>query len=171
MDIFKSITDLFKMDEFQDEQNEDMIENNEEADYDFHYEYKKGNKISQKETLEERNKSKLAYEFLYSYYSSNKDNFDIKNKDNNTTILAKNKREGIVSIKGEETHIYIPTRIAREILRLNNFPQIDSYKIEWKENGFTKCENNRYDKSNLELGRHFHFVYVDINKEKNNVSQ
>lgn len=126
---------------------------------------------SEIEQQEERNKSKMAYEFLYSYYSSNKDNFDIKNKDNNTTILAKNKREGIVSIKGDETHIYIPTRIAREILRLNNFPQIDSYKIEWKENGYTKCESNRYDKSNLELGRHFHFVYVDINKEKNNVSQ
>ena len=116
---------------------------------------------SEIEQQNKRNKSKLAYEFMYSYYKANKSKFDIKNKRGDVISNAqeKNSREGIVLIEQNRVDLYVPISTARRILKINNFPQIGTYQVEWRDNGYTKCETGRCDKSNSELGRHYHFVY------------
>lgn len=114
----------------------------------------------EEEQYQERDKGRLAYEFIYSYYMANKNKFDIKFKDLNNEIKAsKLPREGKSIEEGKDVNLYISCSIVKKILNNNSFPQLDSYKKEWKDKGYTKCEKNRYDKSNTELGRHFHFVY------------
>ena len=66
--------------------------------------------------------------------------------------------------KDSEINLYIPIDKVKKLLNDNNFTQIDNYKKVWKEKGYIKHENGRYDKSNSEMGRHFHFVYKLIEK-------
>ena len=121
---------------------------------------------SEIEQQNKRNRSKLAYEFMYNYYKANKSRFDIREKRGDVISLAESTREGIALLEEDRVDLYIPITTARRILKINSFPQITNYQVEWKENGYTKCENGRYDKSNTELGRHYHFVYEFSDKTK-----
>ena len=124
----------------------------------------------EKEQQLERNKSKMAYDFILTYFFANKNKFDIKIKNGEFISKSTLPREGIAMFKDGVLDLCVPISTARQILNNNSFPQLDTYKKQWKEKGLTKCENSRTEMSNPELGRHFHFVYKDINLEAiNNV--
>ena len=124
----------------------------------------------EKEQQLERNKSKMAYDFILTYFFANKNKFDIKIKNGEFISKSTLPREGIAMFKDGVLDLCVPISTARQILNNNSYPQIDTYKKQWKEKGLTKCENSRTEMSNPELGRHFHFVYKDINLEAiNNV--
>lgn len=121
------------------------------------------------EQQNKRNRGKLAYDFIYNFYKNNKNSFDIKHKRGEIISQAQTDRIGIALTDIDRVDLYIPTQKARQILKNNDFPQITSYQIEWKENGYIKCENGRYDKSNSELGRHYHFVYEFQNTDEGEI--
>lgn len=124
---------------------------------------------SEIEQQNKRNKSKLAYEFMYSYYQANKNKFDIKQKRGDYISQTRERREGIALLDELRVDLYVPVSTAKRILKANGFPQIGTYQAEWRDNGYTKCENGRFDKSNSELGRHYHFVYEFENTENGGV--
>lgn len=122
---------------------------------------------SESENQLERNKAKNAYDFIYSYYKNNTNKFDIKIKNSDVIQKVDSGREGIVMYCKDKTiHISIQNNILRNILVQNNFTQLDNYKVKWKNLGYIQCENNRYDMSNVEIGRHFHFVYKNLDDKE-----
>ena len=115
----------------------------------------------EEEQQRERNKSTLSYECIYEYFKNNEKKFDVfQGNKGFVKSLATGNRDGIANYKSKkELHLYITISKVKEILKENNFFQLNSYKVKWKEKGYIMCEKNRYDMSNPEVGRHFHFVY------------
>ena len=121
---------------------------------------------SEEQQALERNKAEDSYSFILSYFNGHKNEFDIYYKDEHCKpcFATVSPKIGKAIYKDSEINLYIPIDKVKKLLNDNNFTQIDNYKKVWKEKGYIKHENGRYDKSNSEMGRHFHFVYKLIEK-------
>lgn len=106
-----------------------------------------------------RDKVKLSYDTIIHWYETNLTHFTIK-KDKQIIQNALCELYGQVRKNQNETHLYISTKKVDDVLKQNNLQQLTNYKKGWKERGYTKCEDGRYDVSepSIMTGRCFHFV-------------
>ena len=124
--------------------------------------------INENKNMEDRDKPKLAYDYIKQFFIENCNSFNVitENAQRSKNGDFFRKGYGVAALRNDILHLYISTQNTDKILNEAGFNQVSNYKKVWKEKGWTMCAEGRYNasSSNIMPSRHYHFVYRDKDK-------
>lgn len=116
--------------------------------------------------VEDRDAAYYTYDHFKSLFINHTRSFNVKKDEVKIQNASLINPIGSAWYKSDakELHLYIGTDIAKSELNKIGYHQIENYRVEWKERNFTKCDRDRTysSKSTVYAGRHYHFVYRNI---------